>query len=227
MTPLSGRAFGETTLTASEPSWPHDDISTALPHAKRRVHVKDPLTMPQQSSAPTADRPTAVGHDPRPRTAPVSLDGIGDVVDAGRSSGYAHLDARGLPTLGQVVTAARAAAASLHRPTLWPSRRGSWQPAPRSTRRRVGGQFRVTTVALEPNGFVPGPVPRSEEPHALEVLCLVRGRAHLIAAETDGRMLSATELAIDRARVVGGGGGERRHLVNTGDEIAVLVRVTA
>lgn len=85
----------------------------------------------------------------------------------------------------------------------------------------------MTTVALEPNGFVPGPVPRSEGPHALEVLCLARGRAHLITAEADGRMLSATELAIDRVRVVGGGVRGRQHLVNTGDEVAVLVRVTA
>ncbi|WP_211719166.1 hypothetical protein [Nocardiopsis sp. MG754419] len=183
--------------------------------------------MPQQSSAPTAASHDLAEHAPRPRAATLSLDGIGDVVDAGRTSGYAHLDARRLPTLGQVVAAAREAATALRRPTLWPTRRGHWQPAPRSARRQVRGRFRVTTVALEPNGFIAGPGTRAERTHTLEALYLVSGRAHLITSAADGQMLSTTELASDRARVVGGGDRGHRHLVNTGDGVAVLVRVTA
>lgn len=179
--------------------------------------------MPQQVLATT-------DHTPRPRTASVSLDGIGDVVDAGRTSGYAHLVERRLPTVGQLVTAARGAAAALGRPTLWPTRRGHWQPAPRSARRHAGGRLRVTTVALEPNSFVPGPAQRSDRPHGMEVLHLVSGRAHLITSGPDGQMRSAAELAPGRTRVVGGADGSVRghhHLVNTGDEVAVLVRVSA
>ncbi|WP_026119450.1 hypothetical protein [Nocardiopsis ganjiahuensis] len=186
--------------------------------------------MPQQASAATALRPATTEHAPRPRTASVSLDGIGDVVDAGRSSGYAHLSERRLPTLGQLVSAARGAAVSLRRPTLWPTRRGRWQPAPRSARRHVSGRFRVTAVALEPNSFVPGPVRRSDRPHNLEVLHLVSGRAHLITSGADGQMRSAAELAVGRTRVVGdssAAGQGHHYLVNTGDEVAVLVRVTA
>lgn len=186
--------------------------------------------MPQQASAATALRPGTTEHTPRPRTASVSLDGIGDVIDAGRSSGYAHLVERRLPTLGQLVSAARGAASTLLRPTLWPTRRGHWQPAPRSARRHVSGRFRVTTVALEPNSFVPGPARRADRPHSLEVLHLVSGRAHLITSGADGQMRSAAELATGRTRVVGGTGtaeGDNHYLVNTGDEVAVLVRVTA
>ncbi|MEU3307393.1 hypothetical protein [Nocardiopsis sp. NPDC006832] len=182
--------------------------------------------MPQQTSAPATAPRVPTEHAPRQRTATVSLDGIGDVVDAGRTSGYAHLGARRLPTLGQVVVAARDAATAL-RPTLWPTRRGSWQPAPRSVRRLVRGRFRVTSVALEPNGFIAGPSPRAENAHTLEALYLVSGRAHLITSDTDGQMLSAAELTSGRARVVGGGTRGGRHLVNTGEEVAILVRVTA
>ncbi|GAB3725722.1 hypothetical protein [Nocardiopsis nanhaiensis] len=187
--------------------------------------------MPHQASATTAVRPSTTEHTPRPRPATVSLDGIGDVVDAGRVSGYAHLSQRRLPTIGQLVSAARGAAGTLRRPTLWPTRRGRWQPAPRSARRHVSGRFRVTTVALEPNSFVPGPARRSDRPHSLEVLYLVSGKAHLITSGDDGQMRSAAELATDRARVMGGvgtaSGQWHQHLVNTGDETAVLVRVTA
>ncbi|MGW5876275.1 hypothetical protein ACWFMI_06950 [Nocardiopsis terrae] len=186
--------------------------------------------MPQQASAVTAVRPDPTERTPRPRVTTVSLDGIGDVVDAGRPSGYAHLGGLRLPTTGQLVAAARGAASALRRPTLWPPRRGRWQPAPRSARRHAGGRFRVTTVALEPNSFVPGPTPRSGRPHTMEVLHLVSGKAHLITSGPDGQMRSAAELAVGRTRVVGGVGAPGRghhHLVNTGDEVAVLVRVTA
>lgn len=189
--------------------------------------MEDPLTMAHQPSAPATIRPTTAEHTHRPPTAAVSLDGIGDVVDAGRTSGYAHLDVRPLPTLGQVVSTARTAATTLRRPTLWPARRGHWQHAPRTVREQVRGRFQVTTVALEPNGFIAGPEPRVDRPHRLEVFYLVDGRAHLITSGTDGQILSATELARDRARVVGEGARGRRHLMNTGDEVAVLVRVTA
>lgn len=183
--------------------------------------------MPQQTSAPATAARVSTEHAPRPRTTTVSLDGIGDVVDAGRTSGYAHLGARRLPTLGQVVAAAGDAATALRRPTLWPARRGSWQPAPRSVRRLVRGRFRVTSVALEPNSFIAGPTSRAADPHTLEALYLVSGRAHLITSAADGQMLSAAELTSGRARVVGSGARGSRHLVNTGEEVAILVRVTA
>lgn len=182
--------------------------------------------MPQQPSAPVTTRHDTAEHAPRPRIGAVSLTGIGDVVDAGRPSGYAHLDARGLPTLGQVVSVAKAAAVALSRPALWPARRGRWQPAPRPARRQARGRFRVTTVALEPNSFIAGPGPRVDQGHSLEALHLVSGRAHLITSGPDGQMLSAAELSPDRVRVVGDGVRRRQHLVNTGDEVAVLVRVT-
>ncbi|MFE9244210.1 hypothetical protein [Nocardiopsis sp. NPDC006938] len=183
--------------------------------------------MPQQVLASTSVRPGTSPSAPGPRTASVSLDGIGDVVDAGRTSGYAHLVERRLPTVGQLVTAARGAAASLRRPTLWPTRRGRWQPAPRSARRHVGGRFRVTTVALEPNSFVPGPARHSDHAHGMEVLHLVSGRAHLITSGAAGQMRAAAELSVGRTRVVGGASRQgHHHLVNTGDEVAVVVRVS-
>ncbi|MFL1377237.1 MULTISPECIES: hypothetical protein [unclassified Nocardiopsis] len=155
----------------------------------------------------------------------VSVEGIGDVADAGRRSGYAHLAERRLPTVGRLVAAARGAAAVLARPTLWPTRRGRWQPAPRAARRHATGRLRVSTVALEPNSFVSGPVsPRAAD---MEVLFLVSGKAHLISSGSDGRMRAAAELAPGRARVVGGSLGGHQHLVNTGEETAVVVRVTA
>ncbi|WP_316042314.1 hypothetical protein [Nocardiopsis sp. CNR-923] len=40
----------------------------------------------------------------------------------------------------------------------------------------------MTTVALEPNTFVPEPTAHSGRRHSLEVLYLVSGRAHLIAS---------------------------------------------
>ncbi len=226
---LSERTFGVGAPATPVHPGPTDDTRAAAANEPARAHVKDLLTMPQQASAATAPRPATTELAPRPRTVSASLDGIGDVVDAGRSSGYAHLSERRLPTLGQLASAARGAALSLRRPTLWPTRRGRWQPAPRSARRHVSGRFRVTTVALEPNSFVSGPERRSDRPHNLEVLHLVSGRAHLITSGADGQMRSAAELVAGRTRVVGASGAARghHHLVNTGDEVAVLVRVTA
>ena len=85
--------------------------------------------------------------------------------------------------------------------------------------------MRITVVTLEPNSFVAGP-PRTGRPYSLEVLYPVRGRAHLISSSSDGQMRSAAALAPDRARVVGASQGHH-FLVNTGDEIAVVLRVTS
>ncbi|WP_017613830.1 hypothetical protein [Nocardiopsis salina] len=174
--------------------------------------------------------PTAPGAlEPQPSR--VSLEGIGDVVDAGARSGYAHLGERRAPTLGQLCSAAREAAAVLVRPSTWPVRRGRWQPAPRSARRHAAGRLRVSVVALEPNSFVAGPQSPAHRRGPMEVLHLVSGRAHLINSGPDGWMRSAAELAPGRSRVVGtpAAGGQRGHqfLVNTGDEMAVVLRVTA
>ncbi|WP_017609905.1 hypothetical protein [Nocardiopsis xinjiangensis] len=161
----------------------------------------------------------------------VSLEGIGDVVDAGARSGYAHLSERCAPTLGRLCSAARDAAADLARSSRWPVRRGRWQPAPHNARRHAGERMRVSVVALEPNSFVAGPRVPGHRRGSLEVLHLVGGRAHLIDSGPDGWMRSAAELAPGRTRVVGtpAGGGRRGHqfLVNTGDEVAVVLRVTA
>ncbi|WP_116245503.1 hypothetical protein [Nocardiopsis sp. FIRDI 009] len=180
---------------------------------------------------------TALRPDSAPATAArparISPEGIGDVVDAGRRSGYAHLSERRLPTIGRLVAAARGAADAMRRPTLWPSRRGRWQVAPRAARRHVNGRLRVTVVALDPNTFVPEPAVHPGRRHSLEVLFPVSGRAHLIASGPGGEMLSAAELVAGRARVVGsaqhatGARPATQHLVNTGDEVAVVVRVTA
>lgn len=160
----------------------------------------------------------------------VSLEGIGDVVDAGRRSEYTHLGERRLPTVGHLVTAARNAATALTSSSLPPVRRGRWQPAPRPVRRHASGRMRITAVTLEPNSFVADPA-RTRRPHSLEVLYLVVGRAHLITSAPDGQMRSAAELAPGRARVVGAhqeGASQGHHfLVNTGDEVAVVVRVTS
>ncbi|MFE3458464.1 hypothetical protein ACFXKD_13060 [Nocardiopsis aegyptia] len=188
--------------------------------------VPSPSGASRGNGTSTLDReaPVAAPAAPRPT---VTLEGIGDVVDAGRRSGYAHLRGLRLPTIGRLAAAARGAADALDRPTLWPSRRGRWQPAPRAARRRATGRLRVTVVALEPNSFVSEPTPRPDRSRGLEVLHLVGGRAHLISSGADGRMRSASELAPGRTRVVGGTGAGRHYLVNTGDEVAVVVRVSA
>ncbi|WP_150238184.1 cupin domain-containing protein [Nocardiopsis quinghaiensis] len=188
--------------------------------------------MPQRTLASTAvlSAPETLAARPSLRAPSASPEGIGDVVDAGRRSGYAHLGERRLPTVGRLVAAARGAAAALGGPALWPTRRGHWRPAPRAARRHAGGGLRVAAVALEPNSFVSGPAPRSARPHGMEVLYLVSGRAHLITSAPDGQMRSASELSADRVRVMGtaGGPGQGGHfLVNTGDEVAVVVRVSA
>jgi hypothetical protein len=174
----------------------------------------------------TATHRTAPGPAAPPRTAPVapvtpvSPDGIGDIVLAGQPSGYAHLAGRAAPTVGRLAAAARAAAAAMLRPGLWPRRAGHWQAAPRAARRGASGRMRVTAVVLEPNGFTS--VPAGPRP---TVLRLAQGRAHMVAVAPDGEMLAVQDLAHGRTRVLGSGGGHR--LINTGTEPAVVVRVTA
>ena len=156
--------------------------------------------------------------------------GIGDVIDAGRRSGYTHLGERRSPTIGHLATAARNAAAALRRSSPRPARHGRWQPAPRPVRRYANGRMRVTVVTLEPNSFVTGPA-RTRLPDSLEVLYLAHGRVHLISSAPDGQMRSAAELTPGRTRVVGASREAtlqgRDFLVNTGDEIAVVVRVSS
>lgn len=177
----------------------------------------------------TQASPTAPA-EPAARPARVSLAGIGDVIDAGARSGYPHLRERRAPTLGRLCSAARDAAAALARSSLWPTHNGRWQPAPRDARRHTSGRMRMSVVALEPNSFVAGPQVPGHRHGSLEVLHLVGGRAHLIDSGPDGWMRSAVELAPGRTRVVGSpvGVGRRGHqfLVNTGDEVAVVLRVT-
>ncbi|GLU47340.1 hypothetical protein [Nocardiopsis ansamitocini] len=156
-----------------------------------------------------------------------SLAGIGDIVMAGQRSAYDHLRTRTVPTVGQLMTAARGAAQSLLRPTLWPQRRGHWQLVPRVARRHARGRMRVTAVTLEPNGFVslaaergPGdPVPTSE------VVQLVSGRAHTVVTGAAGQLLAVQELTPGRARVLGGEAGHQ--LLNTGVEPALVIRVSS
>ena len=164
-------------------------------------------------------------------TARVSLEGIGDVLDTGARSGYAHLGERLVPTLGHLCATARDAAAALTLSSRWPVRRGRWHPAPRDVARRAGNRMRVSVVALEPNSFVAGPQVPGHRRGSLEVLHLVGGRAHLIDSGPDGWMRSAAELGPGRTRGVGApaGGGMDVHqfLVNTGDEVAVVLGVIA
>lgn len=174
--------------------------------------------------------PTAPA-EPAAPTDGLSLEGIGDIIDAGARSGYAHLGERHAPTLGRLCSAARDTAAALAQPSLWPTRRDRWQPAPGDVRRHTSGRVRVDVVALEPNSSVAGPQVSGDRRGFLEVLHLVSGRAHLIGPGPDGWMRSAAELAPGRTRVVGSPAdiGQRGHqfLVNTGDEVAAVLRVSA
>nr|WP_312863445.1 hypothetical protein [Spinactinospora alkalitolerans] len=162
---------------------------------------------------------------PDPDELAASLATIGDIVMAGRRSGYSHLVTRPAPTVGQLMTAARGAAEALVRPALWPRRRGRWQPAPRAARRRAVGRMRVTVVALEPDAFVPlsAEGPGGASGPAAEVLHLVSGRAHTVATAPTGEMLAVQGLTAGRTRVLGASDGHQ--LVNTGTETAVVVRV--
>ncbi|MEY9214729.1 hypothetical protein NI17_018360 [Thermobifida halotolerans] len=155
-----------------------------------------------------------------------SPEGIGDIVMAGARSGYAHLAARPLPTVGRLVPAARGAADALTRLRLWPRRHGHWQRPPRAVRRYAPGRARMAVVALAPNEFVALSDVRSGGPpvHG-DVLLVARGRVHAVVTGEGGHLLAVQELVAGRTRVLGGVDG--RQLVNTGAETAVVVRVTA
>jgi hypothetical protein len=189
---------------------------------QRPTTTTAPPTAPPGGATATLRRPPArsAAGVPAPARAterPDSgADGIGDIAQAGRPSGYAHLRARGSATIGGLSRAAERAAAALARPTLWPRRTGHWQHAPRSVRQGASGRVRVTVVRLEPNGFVSVPGDGGD------VLRVAHGRAHLVATGTDGSLLSVRDLVPDRTRVLGGGG---RKLVNTGAGPALVVRV--
>ncbi|RNL80572.1 hypothetical protein EFW17_23000 [Halostreptopolyspora alba] len=145
---------------------------------------------------------------------------------AGQPSGYTHLRPRGVPTVGQLATAAREAATVLGRPALWPPWRRRWQLAPRPARRRAGGRMRVTVVALEPNDFVA--LPRlgghGRPAPGTDVLHLAHGHAHTVVSTPDGEMRAVQELGAGRVRVLGE--ASRHRLINTGADTAVVVRVT-
>jgi len=130
-----------------------------------------------------------------------------------------------VPTVGQLTTAARRAAALLAQPELWPRQYGQWQRPPRPVRQRVPGRMRMSVVALAPNGFVTLPAARPTAPVHGDVLLVVHGRMHAVIIGSDGRLLAVQELVAGRTRVLGGVDG--RQLVNTGSEPAVVVRVTA
>ncbi|WP_285731728.1 hypothetical protein [Nocardiopsis sp. ATB16-24] len=182
----------------------HTLSSTAVPSAPTRLTTGGPVASP-------------------------SPEGIGDVMDAGRRSGYAHLGERHLPTLGRLVSAARDAAAALRATPPPPARHGYWRPIALGPHGHAVDGLHVTAVGLEPDGFVSASVPRPDRPHGMEVLYLIDGQAHLIVSDPGGRIRSASGLSADRVRVVAAeafGGGEH-HLVNTGDRVAVVVRVTA
>ncbi|MGI5119194.1 hypothetical protein ACQEU5_06560 [Marinactinospora thermotolerans] len=175
-----------------------------------------PQSVPARSATALAPAPTAADLS-------ASLAGIGDISMAGHRSGYAHLDTRPSPTVGRLSAAARGAAEALSRPSLWPRRRGVWQPAPRTVRRRADGRMRVAVVTLDPDQFVSLPAARDRSASA-EVLHLVHGRAHTVATSEDGRMLAVQRLGDGRIRVLGTAEGHQ--LVNTGTETAVVVRVS-
>lgn len=182
-------------------------MSSDLSAARTRVSATDLL--PQRGGALAA-----------------SIEGIGDIAMAGERSGYAHLSPRALPTAGQLVAAARAAAEALAETARWPHLRGAWQPVPESARGRARDRTRVTAVVLDPNGFVPlaAARPGGAAP-ASDVLYLVSGRAHAVVTGDAGRLLAVQELAAGRARVIGSAGGHQ--LINTGTAVALVVRATA
>ncbi|WP_236700326.1 hypothetical protein [Allosalinactinospora lopnorensis] len=187
-------------------------------------HDVSTSTRPRLRATPWTEYPWAdvPAQDPAPTAAPPFPEGIGDIALAGQPTGYAHLAARGTPTVGQFTATAREASAVLARPAFWPRRRGHWQPAPRPARRRATGRMRIAAVALEPNEFVALPA-LGGAASGSGVLYLAHGRAHMVTSAPDGEMLAVQELDTDRARVLAA--GDRHRLVNTGTETAVVVRV--
>lgn len=159
---------------------------------------------------------------PQPALDPSELDGIGDIVDAGRPSGYAHLAApRTSPTAGRLAAAAASAAESLGRTSAAADRSGHWRPAPRPARRGAAGRMRISTATLAPNGSTALPAAPSGSATALR---LASGRAHVLSAGPDGELRSVRELLPGRTLLLAAGTGN--WLVNTGTVAAVAVRAT-
>ncbi|MFW5420606.1 hypothetical protein J0910_28730 [Nocardiopsis sp. CNT-189] len=161
---------------------------------------------------------------PQPDLDPSGLDGIGDIVDAGRPSGYAHLAAapRTAPTAGRLAAAAAAAADALARTPAAADRSGRWRPAPRPARRGAAGRMRISGATLAPDGSTALPPAPSGSATALR---LVSGRAHVLSAGPGGELRSVRELLPGRTLLLAAGTGN--WLVNTGDGTAVAVRATA
>ncbi|NYI96447.1 hypothetical protein HNR12_002724 [Streptomonospora nanhaiensis] len=210
----------------------HEAAATAAPTStlERPVRAVDrtplPVVVPVVPSLPPVIGPA----DPAPapgapagsaRPAALSPDGIGDIVLAGEPSPYPHLRTRPAPTVGRLVSAAREAAAALERHALWPRRHGRWQPAPRAARRGASGRARVNSLLLAPGAAVVLPAAQGRHQTALR---LARGRVRVEALGGDRSAAAARGLEPGRTRVLGADGGHR--VVNTGDEPALLVRVS-
>ncbi|WP_017593227.1 hypothetical protein [Nocardiopsis potens] len=174
---------------------------------------------------PTARHaPSHSERTPQHGPAPSGLDGIGDIVDAGRPSGYAHLAAapRTAPTAGRLAAAADSAADALRRTPAPADRSGHWRPAPRPVRRGASGRMRISSATLAPDGSTALPPAPSGSATALR---LVSGRAHVLSAGPGGELRSVRELLPGRTLLLAAGTGN--WLVNTGAEAAVAVRATA
>ncbi|CAM3657886.1 hypothetical protein NOGI109294_07750 [Nocardiopsis gilva] len=198
-----------------------------------------PVSVPTRPRRNDHLTPTAPAHTPLPADRPAvstadevppgnDIDGIGDIVLAGRPSGYAHLAARPIATAGRLVAAARAAASAL---ALAPSslsrrfrrHRGHWYIAPRPVRRAVDRGLRVEVAALAPGEAAELPERRHRPATRRGVaLHLVYGDAHLITPEDDGDPV-IRPFAAGSTRLLGTGNGHR--LVNTGAGPALAVRV--
>lgn len=176
--------------------------------------------MPQNTS--TTSRPAVVpAPGPGPEPLPELLEGVGDVVLAGHSTGYPHLAVRPTPTPGQLAAAARDAAADP--PAAGWHSPGQWQPVPSGSRPGTATHIRLSVAILPPNAFLALPAgaasgnggPRTAAVH------MARGRAHLVATKADGAMTAVQRLTTERGHVLGARCGH--HLINTGDGTAVVV----
>ncbi|PRX97864.1 hypothetical protein [Allonocardiopsis opalescens] len=131
---------------------------------------------------------------------------IGDIVLAGRPSGYERLcpcPAAARPTYGLLAEAAERAAAALS----GAGELGTGHPV---VLRGDGWEVRALVVPSDQVVAVP--------PGALRI---VSGRGHLIASSLDGRLLDIRAAARGRTRVLGS--GRRHELLNAGAEPAVAV----
>ncbi|MDS1270265.1 hypothetical protein RIF23_08160 [Lipingzhangella sp. LS1_29] len=171
--------------------------------------------------ATTTARPSDQFSWPQPRPAPVAdLDGIGDIVDAGRAIPYPELQRDSIPTVGQLLSTAEHLATLLGTDQQWPD--GTWAEHP------VSARLRVRAVALRPSGFVSlPPPPASPCPHGGGLLYLARGQAHMVTVSAVGELETAHALAETRGRILARPDvAQVVQLLNTGDRPALLVHVT-